>query len=82
MSDISLHCSNGYLGNLRNECQWKMDAAIADTVWLLYCLRHYGADLYYCITDVKKEKNGIDVKMSGGLRTAWHFLLSKLQPLS
>ena len=50
--------------------------------WLLYCLRHYGADLCDRIADLKKEKNGIDVKMSGGLRTAWHFLLSKLQPLS
>ena len=49
-----------------------MDAAIADTVWLLYCLRHYGADLCDRIADLKKEKNGIDVKRSGGLRTAWH----------
>lgn len=55
---------------------------ITDTVWILYCLRHYGADLCDRIADLKKEKNGIDVKMSGGLRTAWHFLLSKLQPLS
>ena len=59
-----------------------MDAVITDTVWILYCLRDHGADLCDRIADLKKEKNGIDVKMSGGLRTAWHFLLSKLQPLS